>query len=100
MSAMRSRPAVPNALLEGDDLSVSDAAWCMEQVMTGAATDAQLAAFLIALRLKGETVDEIVGFRDAILEHAVELPVDPWRSTSSARRRSLRHRERLDDTLA
>ena len=50
----------------------------------GVATDAQLAAFLIALRLKGETVDEIVGFRDAILEHAVELPVDPWRSTSSA----------------
>jgi anthranilate phosphoribosyltransferase len=45
--------------------------------MTGEATDAQLAAFLIALRAKGETVDEIVGFRDAILEHAVPLPVDP-----------------------
>lgn len=45
--------------------------------MTGAATDAQLAAFLIALRVKGETVDEIVGFRDAVLEHAVPLHVDP-----------------------
>jgi anthranilate phosphoribosyltransferase len=77
MSSMRSWPAVLNALIEGDDLSVSDAAWCMEQVMTGTATDAQLAAFLIALRFKGETVDEIVGFRDAILEHAVELPADP-----------------------
>ncbi|BDZ53151.1 anthranilate phosphoribosyltransferase [Agromyces marinus] len=69
-------PDLLNTLLAGDDLSVSDAAWCMEQVMTGSATDAQLAAFLIALRLKGETVDEIVGFRDAILEHAVDLPVD------------------------
>ena len=70
-------PAIISALLEGEDLSVSDAAWCMEQVMTGSATDAQLAAFLIALRLKGETVDEIVGFRDAVLEHAVPLHVDP-----------------------
>lgn len=45
--------------------------------MTGGATEAQLAAFLVALRMKGETVDEIVGFRDAVLEHAVPLHVDP-----------------------
>ena len=45
--------------------------------MTGKATDAQLAGFLVALRAKGETVDEIVGFRDAILDHAVPLHVDP-----------------------
>jgi anthranilate phosphoribosyltransferase len=68
---------VLTALLAGEHLSVADAAWAMDQVMTGEATDAQLAAFLIALRAKGETVDEIVGFRDAILEHAVPLPVDP-----------------------
>lgn len=49
----------------------------MDQVMTGQASDAQLAAFLIALRAKGETVDEIVGFRDAVLDHAVSLDVDP-----------------------
>ena len=70
-------PMIISALLEGEDLSVSDAAWCMEQVMTGTATPAQLAGFLVALRVKGETVDEIVGFRDAVLEHAVPLPVDP-----------------------
>ncbi|MGH1527233.1 anthranilate phosphoribosyltransferase [Leifsonia sp. L25] len=60
-----------------EDLSVADAAWAMDQVMSGEATEAQLAAFLIALRAKGETVDEIVGFRDAILDHAVPLAVDP-----------------------
>lgn len=70
-------PAIISALLDGEDLSVSDAVWCMEQVMTGTATHAQLAGFLIALRVKGETVDEIVGFRDAVLEHAVPLHVDP-----------------------
>ncbi|MET4158168.1 anthranilate phosphoribosyltransferase [Agromyces sp. PvR057] len=77
MSAEQTWPAILTALLAGEDLSVSDAAWCMEQVMTGAATEAQLAAFLVALRAKGETVDEVVGFRDAVLEHAIPLDVDP-----------------------
>ena len=77
MPPLQNWPEILNALLEGEDLSVSDAAWCMEQVMTGAVTEAQLAAFLVMLRVKGETVDEIVGFRDAVLEHAVALPVDP-----------------------
>ncbi|MFF2369286.1 anthranilate phosphoribosyltransferase [Agromyces sp. NPDC058110] len=77
MSAEQTWPAILTALLNGEDLSVSDAAWCMEQVMTGVATEAQLAAFLVALRAKGETVDEVVGFRDAVLEHAVPLDVDP-----------------------
>jgi anthranilate phosphoribosyltransferase len=49
----------------------------MQQVMNGDATPAQLAGFLVALRAKGETVDEVVGFRDAILENALPLPVDP-----------------------
>ena len=77
MPTPRNWPTIISALLEGEDLSVSDAAWCMEQVMTGTVTPAQLAGFLVALRVKGETVDEIVGFRDAVLEHAVPLPVDP-----------------------
>ncbi len=49
----------------------------MDRVITGNSSPAQLAGFLVALRAKGETVDEIVGFRDAILEHAVSLRVDP-----------------------
>jgi anthranilate phosphoribosyltransferase len=69
--------SILTSLLGGEDLSVATAAWAMEQVMTGKATSAQLAGFLVALRAKGETVDEIVGFRDAILEHAIPLPVNP-----------------------
>jgi anthranilate phosphoribosyltransferase len=70
-------PALLTQLLAGADLSISEAEWAMQQVMAGEATSAQLAGFLVALRAKGETVDEIVGFRDAILAHARPLPVDP-----------------------
>lgn len=77
MLESQSWPNVLSALLNGEDLSVADAAWSMEQVIRGEATSAQIAAFLVALRAKGETVDEIVGFRDAILDHAVPLKVDP-----------------------
>ena len=69
-------PRVIDSLLEGADLSIAEATWAMERVMVGESTSAQLAAFLVALRSKGETVDEIVGFRDAILAHALPLPVD------------------------
>ncbi|GAB3617600.1 anthranilate phosphoribosyltransferase [Okibacterium endophyticum] len=68
-------PDILSALLSGNDLSVADATWSMEQVMTGDATPAQIGAFLVALRAKGETVDEIVGFRDAVLAHALPLNV-------------------------
>jgi anthranilate phosphoribosyltransferase len=70
-------PGVLGSLVEGDDLSISEATWAMEQVMSGEATSAQLAGLLVALRIKGETVDEIVGFRDAVLANALPLDVDP-----------------------
>jgi anthranilate phosphoribosyltransferase len=68
---------VLTTLLERRDLSVWESTWAMRQVMNGNVSDAQLAGFLVALRAKGETIDEIVGFRDAILEAAVPLPVSP-----------------------
>ena len=71
----RSWPTVLTALIEGRDLSVSQADWSMGQFMTGGATPAQMGAFLAALQRKGVTVDEIVGFRDAILAEARELPL-------------------------
>lgn len=68
-------PDLLASLLAGDDLSVSESTWAMREVMAGRATPSQLAGFLMALRAKGETVEEVVGFRDAILEAAVPLPV-------------------------
>lgn len=68
-------PDVLSTLLAREDLSVYEATWAMRQVMRGEATSAQLAGFLVGLRSKGETIDEVVGFRDAILEAALPLPV-------------------------
>jgi anthranilate phosphoribosyltransferase len=64
-------------LVEGSDLSISESTWAMQSVMAGDATTAQLGGLLVALRIKGETVDEIVGFRDAVLANALPLDVDP-----------------------
>lgn len=76
MSDSLSWPYILTELLNGADLSVAEATWAMEQVVSGDATSAQIAGFLVALRAKGESVNEIVGFRDAILEKSVPLSVD------------------------
>lgn len=75
MSESSSWPGILTSLLDGRDLSVSESTWAMRRIMAGEATPGQIGAFLIALRAKGETIDEVVGFRDAILEAAVPLPV-------------------------
>ncbi|WP_322409285.1 anthranilate phosphoribosyltransferase [Microbacterium invictum] len=75
MAELSSWPGVLTSLLDRRDLSVSESTWAMRQIMNGEATPAQIGGFLTALRAKGETVDEIVGFRDAILEAAVPLDV-------------------------
>jgi anthranilate phosphoribosyltransferase len=77
MSSEITWPAVLTDLLEGTDLSIAQAEWSMSQVMSGAATPAQIAGFLVALRAKGETVAEVVGFRDAILAASRPLSIDP-----------------------
>lgn len=68
-------PEVLTRLLAGVDLSADDAAWAMDQVMTGEAAPAQLAAFLVALRAKGETVAEMRGLADMMLRHAHRFEV-------------------------
>lgn len=70
-------PELLTALLDEEDLSVSQADWAMAEFMTGRATPAQMGAFLFGLQNKGVTVDEIVGFRDAILAEALEVPLPP-----------------------
>lgn len=77
MATAQSWPELLTALLEKRSLSISEATWAMERIVRGEATPAQLAAFLVALRTKGESVAEIVGFRDAVLAHARPLSVDP-----------------------
>lgn len=77
MSSTVSWPHILGTLVNGSDLTISESTWAMEQVMAGLATSAQLAGLLVALRIKGETVDEIVGFRDAVLAHALTLDIDP-----------------------
>lgn len=55
-------------VVEREDLSAEEAFLTMDEIMSGKATDAQIAAFLTALRLKGETVAEITGFARAMRE--------------------------------
>ncbi|MBA2615809.1 MAG: anthranilate phosphoribosyltransferase [Actinobacteria bacterium] len=65
-------------LLDGRDLTRGEAREAMGAVMGGEATPAQIGGFLVALRLKGETPDEITGFAEAM--RACVLPVRPARS--------------------
>ncbi len=58
-----------------ESLSRSDAREVMTEVLAGKASDAQIAALLVALHMKGETVDEIVGFAEAIRAAATPLPL-------------------------
>jgi anthranilate phosphoribosyltransferase len=64
-------------LLDGRSLSRAEARDTMDQIMRGEATPAQIGGFVVALRLKGETVDEISGCAEALREHVV--PVRPER---------------------
>ena len=56
-------------------LSREEARAVMEEVLRGEATDAQIAALLVGLHMKGETVEEIVGFAEAIRGAATPLPI-------------------------
>ena len=64
------------ALVDGKPLAVEEAAQAMEEIMTGEATPAQFGAFVTALRLKGETPDEIAGMAQVMREKALRVQVD------------------------
>jgi len=57
------------SLVEGVSLSCQESRTVMEEIMAGQATNAQIAAFLTALRMKGETVEELVSFAQVMREH-------------------------------
>jgi anthranilate phosphoribosyltransferase len=60
-------------LLDGRDLSRDEARGVMDTIMSGDATPAQIGGFLVALRVKGETADEIAGCAEAMREHALQV---------------------------
>lgn len=72
----RTWPHLISALLQRAELSADDTGWAMGEIMSGAATPTQIAAFAIALRAKGETPGEVAGLVEVMLANAahVHLP--------------------------
>jgi len=68
-------PELLSGLVRGRDQTSEATAWAMEQILTGAASPAQLAGFVIALRSKGETVEEITGLAETMLQFATPIEV-------------------------
>jgi anthranilate phosphoribosyltransferase len=61
------------SLINGQSLPAEDTAWAMTEIMSGAATSAQIAGFAVALRSKGETTEEVSGLVKAMIAHATPL---------------------------
>lgn len=76
MDARTTWPALLSALLAGEHLTADETAWAMREIMSGTATPAQIAGFVIALRAKGETVAEVSGMARTMLEMATPLHID------------------------
>ncbi|MCI2421268.1 anthranilate phosphoribosyltransferase [Saccharopolyspora sp. K220] len=64
-----------SSLVAGEDLTAADTTWAMDLIMSGEATPARIAAFVVALRAKGETPAEVRGMADAMLAHARPLEI-------------------------
>ena len=68
--ATLSWPGLLGRLIRHEDLDAADTAWVMDRVLSDDASPVQLAGFLVALRAKGETADEVAGLAEAMLRHA------------------------------
>jgi anthranilate phosphoribosyltransferase len=68
-------PGVLTELSSRRDLSRDDAVWAMRQILAGEATPAQLGAYVVALRAKGETVEELSAMADTMLEFATPIEI-------------------------
>ena len=77
-------------VVEGQHLSRSEAEMLMDEIMNGKATDAQIASFLTALRMKCETVDELIGFAKVIRAKAtpIRLMAQPARPKHAPKMRA------------
>ncbi|WP_318241955.1 anthranilate phosphoribosyltransferase [Arthrobacter gallicola] len=74
-SSKHTWPTLINALIAGEDLSTEQTWWAMNTIMAGEATDAQIAGFLVSLRAKGESVEELTGLVEAMLENARPISI-------------------------
>jgi anthranilate phosphoribosyltransferase len=63
-------------VVDGKFLSIDEAGSVMDQIMTGQASGAQIGALVTAMRMRGETIDEIAGFARAMRTHALHVDVD------------------------
>ncbi len=63
-------------VVKGEDLSIEESRGVMDLIMTGGATEAQIASFLTALRMKGETVEEITGCARVMREKVTRIEVN------------------------
>ena len=75
MAVTLSWPEVLAALIAGQHLSSEQTSWAMGEILAGEATPVQIAGFAVALRTKGETIDELEGLVAAMYEHATPLVV-------------------------
>ena len=73
MTSQPSWPGILGKLIAKQDLERSEASWAMSQIMSGDSSEAEIAAFMLALRSKGETVTELAGLVDVMLAQAVLL---------------------------
>ena len=71
----QSWPGLLSALLRGESLATADTAWAMREIMAGEATPSQIAAFVVALRAKGETPEEVAGLVEVMLDEAPHVSV-------------------------
>ena len=86
-------------LVAGEDLDRDDAAWAMRQILGGEATPAQLAAFAVALRAKGETIAELSALADTMLEFATPIEISDHAVDIRVRRIREAAAVRSDDAL-
>lgn len=68
-------PELLESLLAGESLSSPTARWAMGRLMSGELSDAEIAGFLVALRAKGETGEELLGLSEAMMERAEPISV-------------------------
>lgn len=72
----RSWPGVLGTLTAEEDLAPADARWAMSRIMEGVATDAQIAAFGVALKMKGVTGPELEALASTMLDYSRRVPTD------------------------